>query len=126
MPISPILIVEDEPLIRLFVVDALEDYGFHVEEAGTATEAMAHLDAENGAVAAVIIDIGLPDRPGDTLAIEIRTKWADLPIIIASGRDSIELAHRFGQDGQVATLGKPYTTEMLLDTLGRVGVKSPN
>jgi DNA-binding response OmpR family regulator len=83
---------------------------------------MAELAAENGPVDAVIIDVGLPDRPGDALADELRTKWAELPIIIASGRDANEFAKRFGQDARMAVLGKPYSTEMLIDALRKVGV----
>jgi len=120
-----ILIVEDEPLIRLFVMDSLEEYGFQVLEADTAAEATKMLTAENGSVDAVIIDVGLPDRPGDVLAGELRTKWANLPIVIASGRDVNEFAKPFGQDARVAVLGKPYSTEMLLDALRKVGV-TPN
>jgi DNA-binding response OmpR family regulator len=119
-----ILIVEDEPLIRLFVMDSLEEYGFKVLEADCATEAMTKLAAENGSVGAVIIDVGLPDRPGDVLAGELRTKWVDLPIVIASGRDVNEFAKQFHRDARVAVLGKPYSTEMLLDALRKVGVTS--
>ena len=106
-------------------MDSLEEYGFQVLEADTAAEATKMLTAENGSVDAVIIDVGLPDRPGDVLAGELRTKWANLPIVIASGRDVNEFAKPFGQDARVAVLGKPYSTEMLLDALRKVGV-TPN
>jgi DNA-binding response OmpR family regulator len=122
MSIVQILIVEDEPLIRLFVADSLEEHGFKVLEADCAAEAMTKLTAENGSVGAVIIDVGLPDRRGDVLAAELRMKWADLPIVIASGRDVHEFAKQFGRDTRAAVLGKPYTTEMLLDALRKVGV----
>jgi DNA-binding response OmpR family regulator len=122
MAITRILIVEDEPLIRLFVVDSLEEYGFEVVEAASAADAVAKLALEAGAVGAAIIDVGLPDRPGDELAEECRARWGDLPIVIASGRDINEFAKRFSQDNRVAVLGKPYTTDMLLDALRAVGL----
>jgi DNA-binding response OmpR family regulator len=121
-----ILIVEDEPLIRMFVVDSLEEYGFEVAESDSAAGAMAELAAENHPFDAVIIDVGLPDRPGDALAEELRTKWAELPIVIASGRDANEFAKRFGQDARAAVLGKPYSTEMLIDALRKIGVSVQN
>jgi DNA-binding response OmpR family regulator len=124
MATTRILIVEDEPLIRMFVADSLEEYGFEVAEAESATEALAKLAAANGAVEAVIIDVGLPDRPGDTLAEELRAKWKNLPIVIASGRDANEFIKRFSYDSRVAVLGKPYTTDMLRDALRKVGVTS--
>jgi DNA-binding response OmpR family regulator len=126
MPNGRILIVEDEPLIRLFVADSLEEYGFEVLEAENAALAMAALIAEDGILDAVVIDVGLPDKAGDTLADEVRAKWAELPIIIASGRDVNEYGRRFSDDSRVSVLGKPYTTEMLLAVLHKVGVEPMN
>jgi DNA-binding response OmpR family regulator len=117
-----ILVVEDEPLIRMFVVDTLEDAGFLVEEAGSATEALAKVGSESPVFAAVIVDVGLPDRPGDSLTAELRTKWAELPIIIASGQDRTTLLARFRDDGHVGVLGKPYNSAMLIDALRELGV----
>ncbi len=117
-----ILIVEDEPLIRLFVADSLEEFGFDVAEAEHATAAMAKLSIDNESIDAAIIDVGLPDRPGDALAQDMRQVRADLPIVIASGRDVNEFARRFGHDSLISVLAKPYTTDMLLDALRKVGV----
>jgi DNA-binding response OmpR family regulator len=122
MPGTRILVVEDEPLIRMFVVDTLEDAGFQVEEAGGAVEAMEKMTSGSSSFAAVIIDVGLPDRPGDVLAGELRTKWAQLPLLIASGHDRNELARRFKDDGRIGVLGKPYNSGMLIEALHQVGV----
>jgi DNA-binding response OmpR family regulator len=124
MPPARILVVEDEPLIRMFLVDTLEDAGFQVEEAGGAGEALAKMGSDDPAFAAVIIDVGLPDRPGDVLAGELRTQWTELPILIASGHDRNELARRFKDDDRVGVLGKPYNSGMLLEALQQVGVKA--
>jgi DNA-binding response OmpR family regulator len=106
----------------MFVVDSLKDAGFEVEEAGTASEAMEIGVSQSAAFAAVIVDVGLPDRPGDVLAAEMRTKWAELPIIIASGHDRNELARRFSADERVGVLGKPYNSGMLMEALRKMGV----
>jgi len=120
-----ILVVEDEPLIRMFVVDCLEDAGFKVEEAGSSSEAMSQVASETLPFAAAIVDVGLPDRPGDQLAAEIRARWPELPIIIASGHDRNELAKRFIGDGRVGVLGKPYNSSTMMDALGKLGVTAP-
>jgi len=116
-----ILIVEDEVLVRMFAVDALEDEGFKVEESATAAEALAKLQALPQIVAA-IVDLGLPDRPGDQLATELRSLRADLPILIASGRSERELKERFLLDGRVGIVVKPFTAPMLLEALEKLGV----
>ena len=120
-PRTAILLVEDEFLVRLFAVDVLEDAGFRVLQAETADEAIKALRETPDALAAVI-DMGLPDRPGDQLASEVRALRADLPIVIASGRSGRELRERFARQQRVAVLVKPYTAELLLDALAEVGV----
>lgn len=120
MPIA-ILVVEDELLVRMFAVDALEDAGFLVIQAGTAAEALQALEGAPD-VRAALLDIGLPDRPGDQLAAEIQAMRADLPIIIASGRSGRELRERFAGNARVTILVKPYTATLLLDALAQIGV----
>jgi DNA-binding response OmpR family regulator len=117
---ASILVVEDEILVRLFAVDALEDAGFKVEEAGNAAEALAKLGKEG--VRAAVVDLGLPDRMGDQLAADIHAVRADLPIVIASGRSERELKERFQGNRRIAVLGKPYTAHMLLDALASLGI----
>jgi CheY-like chemotaxis protein len=116
-----ILVVEDELLVRMFAVDALEDAGFRVLEAGTAADAMKALNAASN-VRAALIDMGLPDRTGDQLAAEIQALRPDLPIVIASGRSGRELRERFAASPRMAILVKPYTAPLLLETLAGVGV----
>jgi len=117
-----ILIVEDEVLVRMFAVDALEDEGFKVEECATAAEAMTKLTALGSSVVAVIIDLGLPDRPGDQVATDMRAIRGDLPVLIASGRSERELKERFVLEGRVGIVVKPFTGPMLLDALEKIGV----
>jgi len=118
---SSILLVEDEFLVRLFAIDALEDAGFRVLPTETADAALAALRVAPD-VRAAVIDMGLPDRPGDQLAAEVRALRADLPIVIASGRSGRELREQFAQQPHVTVLVKPYTAELLLDALAEVGV----
>jgi CheY-like chemotaxis protein len=117
-----ILLVEDEPLIRMVTAETLQDEGFSVAEAVNATEAIGIM--RDGAIrlAAAIIDLGLPDRPGDVLAKEIRSLQADFPILIASGRDRSEVSRLFKDDPHVRFVGKPYTGAELVKALASLGV----
>ena len=120
-----VLIVEDEMLVRMFAVDALEDVGFQVLQAGDAGEASSALAGALD-VSAVIVDMGLPDRPGDQLAAEMRAKLQDLPILIASGRSVGELKDKFAADKRIGVLVKPYTASMLIGALASLGVAAPS
>lgn len=119
-----ILIVEDEVLVRMFATDVLEEAGFRVEQAANAAEAMGKIQALQGGLTAVVIDLGLPDRSGDEVAAEMRALRGDLPILIASGRSERELRQRFAIDSRVAVVVKPYTGPMLLDALEGLGVQA--
>lgn len=119
-----ILLVEDEPLIRMVTAETLADAGFTVEEAANAAEALVKMNAAGPGFVAVIIDIGLPDRPGDDLAQEIRGMSADLPILMASGYDGGMIAQRFKGDGHVGFIGKPYAGAALIEALKALGVNA--
>jgi CheY-like chemotaxis protein len=101
------LLVEDEVLVAAIAVDALEELGYQIIEAGTAKAALEFAASGVGSLAFAIIDIGLPDGRGDTLAIELRRLRRDLPIIIATGYGEVGLDQRL-RDKQTVILGKPY------------------
>lgn len=117
-----VLLVEDEILVRMFAADALEDAGVRVAQASNAAEATAHFEKPTCSFCAVVIDLGLPDRPGDELAASLRARHPELPILIASGRSEKELRERFAVDARVAIMVKPYTGPMLIEALQGLGV----
>jgi two-component system KDP operon response regulator KdpE len=79
-----ILIVDDEVPIRRFLRAALAGEGFRTAEAGTAAAASEAVAAQRPDL--VILDLGLPDRDGRDLLMELR-EWSKVPIIVLSVRD---------------------------------------
>ncbi|RYF45908.1 MAG: response regulator [Cytophagaceae bacterium] len=79
--VQAILLVEDQPLIRMSVVDFLVDQGYRVEEAGTASFAIERIHTLGGQLGALILDLGLPDRPGAMVAREIRFLMLPCPVL---------------------------------------------
>ena len=59
-PQSTVLLVEDEPLIRLFVAELLEDSGFKVVEAANSTEALVLLDSGID-IDVLLTDVDMPN-----------------------------------------------------------------
>jgi len=115
-----VLVVEDEELIRMATVELLRDAGFATDEARSAAEAMAGAQARGAGLAAAVIDLGLPDAGGDAVVADIRARWPALPIVVASGQSDVDLVHRFGNDGRIAVVGKPYDGATLVSTLRRL------
>jgi two-component system KDP operon response regulator KdpE len=80
-----VLVIDDEPQIRLAVRDALRDVTARVDEAANGT---AGVDAAaNGRPDLVVLDLGLPDMAGDEVCRQIRRRSA-VPIIVLSARHS--------------------------------------
>ena len=78
-----VLLVEDEPMVRMTTSDLLADLGHDVVEAATAAEALALMNAQ---VDLLMTDLGLPDQDGLTLAAAVRARYPTLPVVVASGR----------------------------------------
>ena len=112
---APVLIVEDEVLVRMIAVETLRGDGYRCVEAGTAAEALAAVDA--GPVLAMVADLGLPDLPGPELLRRTRERQVKLPIVISSG-NSHRLPAELNLPGPVpVVLDKPYAPAALLRAL---------
>lgn len=85
-PVKPVvLVVEDEPILRLHAVDIVEDAGFEVLEASNADEAIEILNAR-GDIRVVFTDIDMPgSMDGIRLAAAIRDRWPPIELILTSG-----------------------------------------
>ena len=106
--IRRILVVEDEPLIRMLAVDMLEALGFEAIEAGTGHEAVTLAGAHLHQLHALMIDLGLPDQPGEEVIRQILALRPDLPVIVVTGSDAAAAASRLRGQGHISVLEKPY------------------
>ena len=103
-----ILLVEDESLIAALAVDSLNELGFDVAEAANAKTALEIAHKEIAGFALAIVDLGLPDRPGDDLVNDLRALRPDLPIIVATGYGARAVEGKLQGKKGIAFLGKPY------------------
>jgi len=78
-----VLIVDDEPAIRRFLRVSLSAHGYAVFEADGGQSALSAITAERPDL--IILDLGLPDLDGLTVARRIR-EWASTPILVLSAR----------------------------------------
>jgi two-component system, response regulator PdtaR len=86
-----VIVVEDEILIRLPVVSALEAADFVVIEAGDAGEALVVLQREAGRVHVVFTDVHIPGQmDGLMLAHHVRQYWPHIALLVTSGRSAVE------------------------------------
>jgi len=114
------LIVEDEELVRMFLAENLEALNFRILNAASSSEALAAA-AKAHRIDVAIIDIGLPDRSGLNLARDLRDRYPELPLMIASGYGSGQLGS-LSKDTRVAYLSKPYDERAVVRALETLGV----
>jgi DNA-binding response OmpR family regulator len=107
------LLVEDEPLVALVAIDALDELGFQVLEAGSAAQALQLAQDNKGRIDVALVDLGLPDLPGEALVSELRSLYPQLPIIVASGRGASSFDSAFKSQRDLIILPKPYDFEEL-------------
>jgi DNA-binding NtrC family response regulator len=120
-----ILLVEDDPLVRISTADHLRDKGYRVVEAGTVIEAATVLSS-GPPVHAVFSDVDLPGATGGlSLAVWIHAHHPTIPVILTSGVRSIVPA--LSAQRSVPFLAKPYDLTKLSELIASViaGVSPP-
>jgi DNA-binding response OmpR family regulator len=108
-----VLVVDDEPAIRLLCRVNLELDGFDVREASTLAEARAAIEAEPPAV--ILLDLHVGRERGAMLLAEIRLREPWIPVALVSGSVAIEQGE--GPAGGDAVIVKPFTLEELTGTV---------
>lgn len=109
-----VVVVEDDPLVRMNAVMLVEDGGFTVLEAASADEAIALLEA-HPAVRIVFTDVDMPgSMDGIRLAHYIRERWPPVHLVVASGK-SLVPARELPRGARF--LPKPYMGTTLVDTM---------
>ena len=107
---AAVLVVEDEPMIRMDTASFLEAAGFAVYEADNAAEAIRLLELHDE-IRLIFTDINMPgSMDGLALAHYVRGRWPPLKIIVTSGYRKVR-----GNDLPVGALfiGKPYHPERI-------------
>jgi two-component system, response regulator PdtaR len=112
-PIS-VLVVEDEALIRMDVVEELEQAGFNVLEAGNTDEAISILRT-HPEIQALFTDVEMPgSMNGLKLAATVHDRWPPIKIIVTSGRVRV---HRNDLPEDALFVPKPYDNSQVISTL---------
>lgn len=119
---TTILLVEDEDLLREGVQEILEHNGYTVVQASNGVQALAYMDQM--AVSLVISDLVMPRMSGVDFIRQMRERFPQLPVIVASGSPNAVM-QRMGIDsihvpGATASIMKPFRSAELLALVRRV------
>jgi CheY-like chemotaxis protein len=116
-----VLMVEDEPLVRMVAAATIEDAGFETIEAVGAESAIAILEVRKD-IRIVFADIHMPgSMDGLKLARAVRDRWPPIVLILTSGL--IKIGQRDLPERSVF-LAKPYSLDALTAALTRFDDRS--
>ncbi|MDH2329160.1 response regulator [Cereibacter sp. SYSU M97828] len=117
MPSHVILVVEDEPLLRLDAMTILEEAGHTVIGASNSASAIDILESRPD-ITAIFTDIDMgAGHDGLWLAARVRDRWPPVLIIVTSGHRRVT-AEMLPSDAPF--MAKPYTENQLLDQFARL------
>jgi CheY-like chemotaxis protein len=114
LPVSTVLVVEDDEMLRTCIGNVVADAGFMAVEAANADEAVAVLECRSD-IALLFTDIQMPgSMDGLDLARTVHDRWPAIKIILVSGR--AELSER-ERPVDSRFFQKPFAMKQMLEGL---------
>jgi PAS domain S-box-containing protein len=113
-----ILVVEDDPMVRLGVVAQLSTQGHFVDTAANGREGLDKF--MSGRFDLVVTDRAMPEMGGDELAASIERLAPDTPVIMLTGFGDLMQAKGEQPAGVDAVVGKPVTLDALAGAIQQV------
>jgi DNA-binding response OmpR family regulator len=114
---SYVLIVDDEASIRDFLTRWLQAWGYTVKTAAGADAAIATMGEEPASI--MLCDVMMPGRDGLSLLEEVRQRWPQTAVIMATALTDLQAVMRSRNEGAVDYVTKPFGREPLLQALRR-------
>jgi CheY-like chemotaxis protein len=115
-----LLIVEDEPTVRLLMKRILEGRGYFVIAAKSGEEAMELARTFGGVIDGLVADVILSGMTGTELAHRLRDRHSDLRVLLVSGYSAEALRDYRVLDETMSFLPKPFTPDTLLERVAEV------
>jgi CheY-like chemotaxis protein len=109
-----VLVVEDEPLLRMLAVEVVEQAGFIAIEAQDADEAVILLESRAD-ITLLFTDINMPgSMDGLKLAHAVRDRWPPIKILVVSGQRQLQASEL---PSNSCFFEKPYQASSLVEEL---------
>ena len=109
---NKLLLVEDEPDLRLIVSEVLTDEGYEVLTASTGLEGLNIVKSEKPDI--VVADVMMPVMDGFTMAKEIRKFNSNIPILFLTAKNTIDDIEEGFETGANDYLKKPFEFRELI------------
>jgi CheY-like chemotaxis protein len=109
-----VLLVEDEPSVRVLSRETLREHGYQVLEAGDGEEALRVAQAHDGPIHLLLTDVIMPRLRGRALADQLRRSRPAIRLLYISGYPDTSLLHQGVLEAGTPFLEKPFTPDTLV------------
>tara|TARA_Y100000590_G_scaffold418229_1_gene518716 strand:+ start:737 stop:2095 length:1359 start_codon:yes stop_codon:yes gene_type:complete len=116
---TEILIIDDNPDIRIIINDLIKEAGYKTRVAANYNQALAEIDKKLPDIAIIDVKLDKGDNDGIELLNHIKKKNKDIPVIIISGHANIEMAVNSLKSGAFEFIEKPFDRERLMNFVDR-------
>jgi DNA-binding NtrC family response regulator len=120
-----VLVVDDEPLIRWSLCEALGDRGFEVSVAGDGQGAVRALSAGVSLPDVVLLDYRLPDSDGLSLFQRIRDLLPAAPVILMTAYGTPDVTSKALALGAFRVVTKPFEVNDIAGIIRRAHAATP-
>lgn len=117
---APILVVDDEEMVRKLACLVLRKRGYEVLEAADGKDALRVLEESATLPSVVLLDLAMPVMGGDELVPILEKKYPALKVIVSSGFPEDYTRRGCTSPIIVGFLQKPYTAAVLEEKIGEV------
>ena len=112
-----VLIIEDDPDVRLGCEQALQLEGIPTESATSAEDARRRVGKDFRGI--IVSDIRLPRMDGMSFLREVLSVDAELPVVLITGHGDVSMAVQAMKDGAHDFIQKPFSSEYLVEVVRR-------
>ena len=116
---TEILIIDDNPDIRIILNDLIKAAGYVTRVAANYNQALSEIDKKLPDIAIIDVKLDKGDNAGIELLTHIKKKNKDIPVIIISGHANIEMAVKSLKSGAFEFIQKPFDHERLMNFINR-------
>ena len=113
--VGTVLLVEDEPALRVLAVASLKKLGYTVLEAGNGLEALAVVEKHPAKIDVVVADIVMPRMGGPELVEKLRAKRDDFAVIFMTGYTEASVL----ENAKIGSGCRPAQQTILSGSVGR-------
>jgi len=114
-----VLLVDDETIVREMVSEVLKAEGLDVLCAEDGAKAVALFGEHSREIDVVLLDLSMPGLSGEQTYARLRAIDPAVRVILSSGYDHDEATRRFGAEGPVGFIQKPYRPPRLMAEIER-------